>query len=254
MDKRRILNIILGLVIVGAVIAEGAAFGKMFSQQKTLLVELKSVKSQLNEIQKNTKEFSAFLAKVERQQPERQQRAEADYDKVYSIEVGNSYLIGSKDAKVTVVEFVDFECPFSGRFFKPMIDSVAAYSGKVNYMIKNFPLPFHPNARSAAKAALAAGEQGKYAAMATELLKDNKNFSADKYNEIAKLVGLDMAKFQQDLKDKDAAYEQILNEDMALGQKVSVRGTPTFFINGKQTRARDVDSFKKEFEAILGAQ
>ncbi|MBF0483784.1 MAG: thioredoxin domain-containing protein [Candidatus Omnitrophica bacterium] len=258
MDRRSNQNIIVAIVLVFIVGVEGFLVKKILNKQNVLLerqrvtlTEVRDLKKQLAAVQKDTKAFANFLAKVETQQPGRDQQAEADFDKVYTIDVGTSYLIGAKDAKVTVVEFVDFECPFSGRFYKPMVDAVSAYSGKVNYMIKNFPLPFHKNARSAAKAVMAAGEQGKYAEMATELLKDNSNFSAEKYKTIAKSLGLDMVKFEQDLKDKDAAYEQILNADMAFGQKVGVRGTPTFFINGKQTRARDVDNFKKEFDLLL---
>ncbi len=174
-----------------------------------------------------------------------------DFSKVYTIDVAHSPVMGKKDAPVTIVEFVDFQCPFCARFHSPMVEAAKAYPNKVNYIIKNFPLSFHPNAKSAAKAAFAAGEQGKYAEMANALLANGKNLSEAKYEEIAKDIGLDVEKFLKDYKKKDAQWEDYIKKDMSLGSQVDVRGTPTFYINGRKTNARDVPSFKKKINKIL---
>ncbi len=81
-----------------------------------------------------------------------------DLSKVYEIPVDDSYIQGKKDAPISIVEFVDFQCPFCARFYPPVAETLKAYPNDVNYIIKNFPLSFHPQAKPAAKAALAAGE------------------------------------------------------------------------------------------------
>ena len=117
--------------------------------------------------------------------------------------------------------------------------------------MKNFPLNFHPQARPAAKAAFAALEQGKYYEMADMILENARELNDAKYKEFAEKLGLDVAQFEKDLKEKDAAYEAMIQKDMELGDKVDVRGTPTFYLNNKKTMARSVETFKKEIDEIL---
>ena len=177
-----------------------------------------------------------------------------DYGKVYNIDISHSYVHGKKDAPVTIIAFTDFQCPFCSRFHGPVKEVLKAYPDKVNYVVKNFPLPFHPGARPAAKAALAAGEQGKYFEMADTLLDNQQMLTDDGIKELAKKIGLNMGKFEKDLKDKDAQYEGIIAADMKLVDDVDVRGTPTYFINGKKTMARDLAGYKKEIDQILAAK
>ncbi len=174
-----------------------------------------------------------------------------DPNAVYDIPVDHSAIIGAKDAAVTIVEFVDFECPFCSRFHTPMAEAAKAFPNDVNYMVKNFPLSFHQNAVSAAKAAFAAGEQGKYAEMVDLLLANGKSLGAEKYKELAKTLGLNIDKFLKDYTEKDSLWEQYIEKDKALANKSGVQGTPTFFINGKNTNARSVDAFKSEIEKLL---
>lgn len=178
-------------------------------------------------------------------------RPQENMDTVYEIPVGNSYVRGNKNAKVVIVEFLDYQCPFCARFHAPILEVMKAYPNDVQYIVKNFPLSFHPQARPAAKAALAAGEQGKYYEMSDVLLENSKSLSEDKFQEFAKQIGLDVKQFMKDYTEKDAEYEKIIVEDMQLGGKVNVRGTPTFYLNGKKTQARDLNSFKTEIDAIL---
>ena len=210
--------------------------------QKEISAGITAVEKRLNAIEENQKETMKLF---------KPRRAAADYNRVYKIPVGSSAVKGKKDAPVTIVEFVDFECPYCARFHPPMVEAAKAYPGKVNYIIKNFPLNFHKNAMSSAKAAFAAGEQGKYSEMADALLLNGKSLSEEKYEELAKSLGLDVDKFLKDYKEKDAQWEDYIKKDMALGAKVGVRGTPSFYINGKKTRARDTVSFKKEIDQIL---
>ena len=186
--------------------------------------------------------------------PDAQMPPQEDFSKVYTIDVGSSMVKGKKDAPVTIVEFADLQCPFCARFHPAVEETLKAYPDKVNYILKDFPLPFHPNARPAAKAAFAAGEQGKYYDMIHLILSDNSDLSEAKFQELAKQLGLDLKKFMDDYKNKDAEWEKRIDADFQLGESVDVRGTPTYYINGRKTMARDLVSFKKEIDALLAGQ
>ncbi len=174
-----------------------------------------------------------------------------EFTKVYDIDIGQSPVRGKKDAPVIITEFVDFQCPFCARFYPPIKDILKEYPDKVSYMLKNYPLPFHAQAKPAAKAVFAAGEQGKYWEMVDAILVDPTNLSDQKLQDLAKNIGLNEKKFLSDYKDRDAEWEKVIQSDLQLGEKVDVRGTPTFFINGRKTMARDFAGFKKEVEEIL---
>ena len=174
-----------------------------------------------------------------------------DFTTVYQIPVTHTPIIGQKNAPVTIVAFTDFQCPFCARFHAPMIEAIKADSGKANYMIKNYPLAFHPQAKPAAKAALAAGEQGKYAEMANALLENNQNLGEELFKKLAKDIGLNVDKFWKDYQGKDAQWEKYIQDDIDLGNQVQVRGTPTFYIDGRKTNARDVAGWKAAIEQAL---
>ncbi|HOX54667.1 MAG: thioredoxin domain-containing protein [Candidatus Omnitrophica bacterium] len=174
-----------------------------------------------------------------------------DFSKFYNIDLGRSFVKGNKNAKVTIVEFSDFQCPFSKRFHAVIEDVLKAFPNDVKFVFKNFPLAMHQQARSAAKASLAAGLQGKYWEMVDLLFKNSPDFSEEKYKEWAGQLGLNVEKFMQDYKEKDAEWEKLIKDDMALADSVDVRGTPTFFVNGLKTMARDLASFKGQIDLIL---
>lgn len=217
----------------------------MLATQRSLQQKIALLESKMNDIEKAMKAGAA---------PERQAPPPEDFTTVHEIPVAHSKIIGDKNAKITITEFLDFQCPFCARFHTPVKEVVAKYPGKVNYMLKNFPLGFHQNARSAAKAAFAAGEQGKYEEMTELLLENGKDLSDEKYKELAAQLGLNVDKFLKDYKDKDAQWEDYINQDMTLGAKVGVRGTPTFYINGRKTRARDLAGYEAEINQILSGK
>ena len=150
---------------------------------------------------------------------------------------------GPKDAKVTIIEFSDFECPFCKRGADTMDELLKAYPKDVKLVFKNLPLPFHKQAGPAAKAALAAGKQGKYWEMHDRLFNNQRRLSDSFYEEQAKDLGLDVAKFKADMKDPE--FEKQIKEDMALAKKHGISGTPGFFVNGIAVKgAMPADHFK----------
>jgi len=224
---------------------DGRRLGTLSDKQEMLENRLTALESQLKSLTATLKQVKGNLGNVPQAPPQE------DLSKVYTIPVAHSPVNGKKNAPVTIVEFSDFQCPFCARFHPPVVEVLEAYPKEVNFVLKNFPLSFHPQAKPAAKAAFAAGEQGKYWEMVDALLENGRALSEAKYEELAKDLGLNVKKFMKDYKEKDAQWEDYIQKDMALARQVDVRGTPTFFINGKKTNARDFSSFKREIDQIL---
>ncbi len=165
----------------------------------------------------------------------------------YQIPVGQSHVMGNRSAAVSVVIFSDFQCPFCARTEPLFADLMKdpSLKEKVNVVFKHFPLTFHQNARPASKAALAAGEQGKFWEMSSKLYENQTSLSDTNYEKWAKEIGLNVAKFKSDLKSNDAKYEEMIKADIELGDKVAhVRGTPSIFVGGWELRERSVDGIK----------
>jgi protein-disulfide isomerase len=166
----------------------------------------------------------------------------------YNLPVGNSPVLGTKDAKINVTIFSDFQCPFCARV-DPFLREVVKdpeLSSKVNVVFKQFPLDFHKNARGAAKAALAAHEQGKFWEMSEKLYTNQRDLSPENYTKWAQEIGLNMKKFEADLKNNDSKYEEVIKAETNLGaNEAKVRGTPSIFVNGWELRQRSVDGVKQ---------
>jgi protein-disulfide isomerase len=216
-------------------------------------------KSDIDAVQATQKEIIAKLDKIEKDiaakaaAPAAAQRPQLDPDKVYEIPVANSAVRGPKDAPVTVVMFSDFQCPFCGQAVPVVDDVLKAYPTNVNFMMKQFPLrQIHPNADPAARAALAAGRQGKFWEMHDELYKNNKNLSPETIKGIAEKLGLNMKKFDADQNSDDVKKQ--IDDELALGAKVDVRGTPSFFVNGKIAQNRTLEGFKAQIDTELKAK
>ncbi len=148
------------------------------------------------------------------------------------IPVAGAPVKGPEDARITLVEFSDFECPFCSAA-APKVDAImAAYPKDVKLIYKQFPLSMHPHAEIAAEASLAAREQGKFWEMYELLFKNYRQLSHARILEIAKSLGLDMNKFEAEL--DSGKYKKEVAKDIADGDAANVYGTPAFYINGKQ--------------------
>ncbi len=177
------------------------------------------------------------------------------------VPVGDSPIKGKKDALVTIVEFADYQCPFCDRANNTIGDVEAKYGKDVRVVFKHFPLPFHQQADDASRAALAAGEQGKYWEMHDLLFmnfKEFKNHSGDfdaYAAELAKEAGVkSVKKFSSDLSKNAQKYDAIIARDKKLGGDLGVRGTPHFFINGvRLSGAQPLQKFESVIDAELEA-
>ena len=119
----------------------------------------------------------------------------------------------------------------------------------VKLVIRHFPLPSHSFAKKAAIAALAAERQGKFWEMHEKLFANQKQLSDAKVQEIARELGLNMERFDQDLKDPE--MQARIDRDLKNGQQANVRGTPTIFMNGKLLNQRGLPGFQQAIDAEL---
>jgi protein-disulfide isomerase len=139
---------------------------------------------------------------------------------------------GPAGARITVVEFSDFECPYCSAAAAKVETVLKAYPNDVRLVYKQFPLPSHPHARMAAAAALAAQAQGKFWPMHDKLFGRKAPLTPDSISAMAVEIGLDMARFRADM--QSAQILKTIDQDVADGELLIVDGTPTFFINGKK--------------------
>jgi protein-disulfide isomerase len=146
---------------------------------------------------------------------------------------------GDESAPVTMVEFTDYQCPFCARHFTDtagLIDADYIDTGKVRYLVRDLPLPFHPNAQPAAEAARCAGDQGKYRAYHDLLFEKqdawiNLPDPATTLKGYASQLGLNAGEFATCY--DSGKYAAAVEGDAALAAQVGATGTPTFIINGQ---------------------
>jgi protein-disulfide isomerase len=189
--------------------------------------------------------------KVKAEAPPAPQRAgEPDPNVTYRADVGKAPTRGAKNAKVTIVLFSDFQCPFCGRVEPTLEQVLKEYPKDVRIAWKNLPLPFHQNAMPAAEAAMAANEQGKFWEMHDLMFKNQQKLAKEDLEGYAKQLGLDMAKWNASIESHK--YKKDIEADTQAGNKIGARGTPTMFVNGKVlVGAQPIDEFKKRIDAEI---
>lgn len=167
---------------------------------------------------------------------------------------------GSKENKVLVIEYGDYQCPACGSMYQPMKDMVSKYGSKITFVFRNFPLTnIHPNALAAATAAEAAGLQGKYFEYHNLLYENQdawKDVTLTKREETfvnyAKMLGLDENKFKADLKSKDVS-DKIARDRSTGTNSFKVDSTPTFIIDGEKIVGSDNVDIDKLTKKITDA-
>lgn len=232
------------VLIAAGVLTAGCA------QESVSPEEIAELKTQQKQILAKLDTIDKKLDKAPAAAPPPKRRTGPDPGKKYELPVGNSDVKGPKDGAITITEFSDYQCPFCARAEPIINEALDAYPTQARFVYKNFPLTsIHQNAMGAAQAALAARMQGKFWEMHELLFKNQRALQAEKLSEYAKQLGLDVAKFESDMKS-DAVKKEI-RADMRLAQNVGVRGTPTIFVNGKLLRNRSIQGFKDIIDPIL---
>ena len=165
------------------------------------------------------------------------------------IPVGTAPTKGPANAKVTIVAYTDFECPFCSRFATNLDEAIKG-NPNVRIVLKQFPLPFHKNADLAAQASLAANAQGKFWEFHDKMFANAKALTRPDLEGYATEIGLNMAKFKEAL--DEGTYAQQVKDDTAEGQKFGVQGTPSWFVNGAfQSGALPPDAIKAKIAEYM---
>jgi protein-disulfide isomerase len=177
-----------------------------------------------------------FLAKQvqrgrTRPQVEAAYKARFAADQVKDISLEDSPSKGNPGAPVLIVEFADFQCP-ACRAARPVVEELLKkHEATTRLVFKHFPLSMHQYGEKAARAARAAQAQGKFWEMYAALFDNQDRLSPAVIDELAKGLGLDMAKFQKD--SESEAIADAVSRDRKQGDRLDIQSTPTLFINGR---------------------
>ncbi len=151
---------------------------------------------------------------------------------------------GEASAPVTIVEFSDFQCPFCSKVEDTVKKVMDTYKGKIRFVYREFPLPFHGDAQKASEAALCAGDQGKYWEMHERLFANQQALGLPQLKEHSKALGIEAGKFDKCLDGGDKA--KVVEASKKVGEALGVTGTPAFFINGRSlSGAQPFENFKE---------
>jgi protein-disulfide isomerase len=169
----------------------------------------------------------------------------------YSVNTQGSPSKGKADAKLAIVEFSDFQCPFCRRVNPTLEQIEKEYGDKVRIVFKHLPLEMHAKAPAAHAAAEAAHQQGKFWEMHDLIFSNQDAMSPEKYVEYAKQLKLDVAKFEKDL--ASGQVKARIDADMQEAGRLGVTGTPAFFVNGRfLSGAQPFPAFKELIDQELG--
>jgi protein-disulfide isomerase len=246
MDRKRLLMTLPGLVVLILFCAQ-SSFGQQqpsSEELKLLRKEIETLKESQTAIQKEIKEIKDLVRGEQGPQPIQ------PGDIVLSMD--DDPLNGDRNAKLVLVEFSDFQCPFCSRYVRetfPQIEKEYIKTGKLKYVFRDYPIEgSHKDAFKAAEAAGCAFDQGKFWEMHDKLYANPTALGLSDLAQYAQAVGLDVKKFQQCLDREEYATE--VRKDMADAQKAGVTSLPTFFLGVTEPNNQKV----KVLTVIIGAK
>ena len=210
--------------------------------------EVKSLKAGQEAMQKDLQEIKKLLEARLGAVPPPTPALEA-------ISVGDNPFLGNKNARVVLLDFSDYQCPFCGRFVRetmPQLEQEYIKTGKVKYVFRDLPIEtIHPFALKAAEAVHCAGEQSTYWEMHNRLYKNQNALDAGSMPAHAQALGMNLPAFTACL--NSGKYATGIRKDMADASEAGISGTPTFVIGLVNTRNPN-DRNIKVLQQIIGAQ
>ncbi|HEX2124814.1 MAG TPA: thioredoxin domain-containing protein [Nitrososphaeraceae archaeon] len=167
------------------------------------------------------------------------------------VNIGTDHIRGSINAPLTIVQYGDYECPYTGMAYPIIKRILKRFDGQVYFVFRNFPLrDIHPHAQHAAEAAEAAAAQDKFWQMHDYLFEHQKALDDPHLLEYAQKVGLDINKFEKEVGGH--VHTSLINKSLESGIDSGVAGTPTFFINGERYEdSWDFDTLSSFLERSL---
>ena len=171
---------------------------------------------------------------------------------VQNVSVDDDPARGDANAPVTIVEFTDFQCPACAAMQPVLEEVLKSYGNKVRFVVRDFPLNQHENARKAAEAANAANAQGKFFEYIAMLFKNQKALDVPSLKRYASDLGLDRARFDAAL-DR-GVYAAEVEKDVSDGELYGVGSTPTIFINGVQLKVLSAEGLKQAIDVAAASR
>lgn len=180
--------------------------------------------------------------------------ADANNIKRVDVSTDDDPSIGPADAKVTIIEFSDYQCPYCQVWYKQVYQQLlASYPGKLRFVYRDLPLPMHPEAVPAAEAANCAGEQNAYWKYHDALFNQQYGLNRTAYDQYATDLGLDIQAFDACLESH--RYQGEIQADAADAARVGINGTPSFVVNGRiLVGALPFSDFKAVIDEELAAK
>lgn len=223
-----------------------------FGQRRPTSEELQSLRKDVNTIKANQAEIEKAVKELKDLARGAGQPAAPPAPESILLGLDDDPVKGDRKARVVLVEFSDFQCPFCARFVRetlPEIEKDYIKTGKLKYVFRDFPIASaHKDAFKAALAAGCALDQGKYWEMHDRLFENPTAFTVYNLTQSAEAIGLNKATFQQCLNKNE--YETEVQSDFADGLKAGVNQTPTFFLGLTEPNSPKV----KVLTVITGAK
>lgn len=242
------------LYIVAILLISGCS-----KNQSTYNVEkqLEEIKKQLDLVTVEVVKLNKKLSKLNKNEaPELKKPSDIKYS------FRESPTIGSEQAKIAMIEFMDYQCPYCIRHANKVFPDIKRRyvdTGLMQYQVRSFPLDFHEQAKPAGKSAICAHGQGKFQEMHSALISNTKSLSSSTYNKLAVQVELDLEVFENCINSQTT--NQLMEKDIAYGIELGVRGTPRFYIgNIKGTQLVNVivisgaaskETFEKAIDSLI---
>ena len=238
-----------GGFIVAALILGVAVLAGSFVVRSSLdagTEELAGVREALGEVQAVLEEATGNGGGRAEARPARPDPAER-----HEVALDGAPVRGPESAKVTIVEFADFQCPFCTRVNSTLTQIREQYPKDVKLVFKHLPLRIHPQAPGAHAAAEAAHRQGRFWEMHDKIFANQGDLAPETFVAYAGQLGLDVDAFKKDVGSDDV--KKRLDADTREAQTLGVSGTPAFFINGKYLAgAQPFEAFKQRIDEELG--
>lgn len=191
---------------------------------------------------------------IKMREAQREQEFRQALKKRVDVSIGEAPVKGPDNAKITIFEFSDFQCPYCARSQTALNQVYKEHEGNIKIVFKHLPLSIHAKAKDAARAAMSAGEQGKFWEYKSLLMSTMPEWSRGDekalFIQYAKQLKLDIPRFEKD--QKKESFGKIIESDLAVAKKIGATGTPTFVINGVIVKgAVPLEHFEKVIKEIL---
>ena len=246
-----VLSALLSLCVAALGVEAYAQSTKASSESKAVMDELRAIKKDLEVLKEGQQTLTQEMLELKKLLTD-DEPSQPSKPKEVVVSVDDDPFKGEKTAKVTLIEFSDYQCPFCARFSRetlPKIEEEYIKTGKVKYVFRDFPIvTIHKDAFKAAEAADCAREQERYWQMHDRLFANQKSLKLEDLPKHAEALGLNRAAFETCL--KSGKYFQEVQADFKDGLKAGVKSTPTFFFG----LTHENENMIRALKTVAGAQ